>query len=380
MKEKSRNIYPGGNTSKGFYSYYNYILPQKYAKKIFCLKGGPGTGKSTLMKNIGMYFLEKGEHVDFFKCSSDPESFDGVLLKDRDIAIVDGTAPHIIDPKNPGAVDNIIDLSVCWDKEKIRHNRRKIVACNDEISELFQFAYRYLSCAAEQYVFMKDVLNKIILPENLQEYNRRIQLIIDGISVIRRAENKVMKDSALGELPEIGTVKRFFAGAVTPMGIKTEISSIVRGIGKLIVLNVPVGFRSEVLLKPISERFVNAGFDVEEYYCPMDPEYKLEHIICEDADIAVISCNDYHNIENQHNSKKIYKLAIRTDNNSRGIYNELLKELQKDSSCNLLKAVELLKTAKSYHDKLEEYYISGMDFEKIEEITANIIMEINEEN
>lgn len=40
-------------------------MEQREAKKIFCLKGGPGTGKSTLMKNIGRYFSDKGENVDF---------------------------------------------------------------------------------------------------------------------------------------------------------------------------------------------------------------------------------------------------------------------------------------------------------------------------
>ncbi len=61
MEGKTRNLYPGGNTPCGFYSYYNYILPQRKAEKIFCIKGGPGTGKSTLMKKIGRHFVDKGE-------------------------------------------------------------------------------------------------------------------------------------------------------------------------------------------------------------------------------------------------------------------------------------------------------------------------------
>ena len=83
MKGHIRNIYPGGNTPEGFYSYYNYILPQRKAEKIFCLKGGPGVGKSTFMKEIGKYFSEKGEDVDLLWCSSDADSLDGVVLKSR---------------------------------------------------------------------------------------------------------------------------------------------------------------------------------------------------------------------------------------------------------------------------------------------------------
>ena len=65
MKGHIRNIFPGGNTPQGFYSYYNDILPQRKAEKIFCIKGGPGTGKSTLMKGVGRHFSEQGEDVAF---------------------------------------------------------------------------------------------------------------------------------------------------------------------------------------------------------------------------------------------------------------------------------------------------------------------------
>ena len=71
MDGRVRNLYPGGNTPDGFYSYYNYILPQREAEKIFCIKGGPGTGKSTLMKNIAQHFIKegrrRGSHVVFLR-------------------------------------------------------------------------------------------------------------------------------------------------------------------------------------------------------------------------------------------------------------------------------------------------------------------------
>ena len=52
-KPKEINLFPGSNTSKGFYSFYRYILTQDNANRILCLKGGPGTGKSSLMKKVG---------------------------------------------------------------------------------------------------------------------------------------------------------------------------------------------------------------------------------------------------------------------------------------------------------------------------------------
>ena len=71
MKGDFKHFFPGGNTSRGFYSFYRYIMPQETARKIISLKGGPGTGKSTLMKKIGQYFNEKGYSVEYHHCSSD---------------------------------------------------------------------------------------------------------------------------------------------------------------------------------------------------------------------------------------------------------------------------------------------------------------------
>ncbi len=101
-------MFPGGNTSVGFYSYYDYILPQDRAKRIFVIKGGPGVGKSTFMKQIGNELVEKGYDAEFMHCSSDPDSLDGIVIPALEVAFIDGTAPHVVDPKNPGAVDETI--------------------------------------------------------------------------------------------------------------------------------------------------------------------------------------------------------------------------------------------------------------------------------
>lgn len=95
---KRRDYYLGNNTPEGFFSYYKYILGQKEAEKIICIKGGPGTGKSTFMRKIGEVLLGQGEDVDFLHCSADSDSLDGIVLKTLKVAMVDGTSPHVIDP------------------------------------------------------------------------------------------------------------------------------------------------------------------------------------------------------------------------------------------------------------------------------------------
>ena len=92
-----RHYFPGNNTPLGFFSYYKHILGQREANKIICMKGGPGTGKSTFMKRIGEHFAKLDENIDYLHCSADENSLDGVVLKDRKIAVIDGTSPHMTD-------------------------------------------------------------------------------------------------------------------------------------------------------------------------------------------------------------------------------------------------------------------------------------------
>ena len=76
---KQSNYFLGSNTNLGFYSYFDKILnPQKNAR-LYIIKGGPGSGKSTLMKRLLERFIADGDDIEKFYCSSDPNSLDGVL-------------------------------------------------------------------------------------------------------------------------------------------------------------------------------------------------------------------------------------------------------------------------------------------------------------
>ena len=142
-----RHLFPGNNTSEGFFSYYAHILPQCEANRIFCLKGGPGVGKSTFMERIANRMAGEGYMIEYLHCSSDPESLDGIVIPALRVALIDGTAPHVVDPINPGAVDEIINLGEYWDQDGIARHRDDIIAIGAQVGQLFHRAYYYLAAA-----------------------------------------------------------------------------------------------------------------------------------------------------------------------------------------------------------------------------------------
>lgn len=90
---KIQRMFTGGNTSQGFYSLHNNIISEN-RNAIYILKGMPGGGKSSLMKEIGGKISSMEIDIEYHHCPSDPSSIDALVVPKYKIAIVDGTPPH----------------------------------------------------------------------------------------------------------------------------------------------------------------------------------------------------------------------------------------------------------------------------------------------
>ena len=119
----------GANSAAGFSSHYDQILPHREGGLLRVLKGGSGCGKSTLMKKVAAHALQLGFSVRYIHCSSDPDSLDGILIPAAGYAVVDGTAPHVVEPELCGCGERYVDLSSIGDEDSLiscRHVLRKI--------------------------------------------------------------------------------------------------------------------------------------------------------------------------------------------------------------------------------------------------------------
>ena len=99
--------FAAANSGHGFYSFYASVFEGKEVQKRYIIKGGPGTGKSSFMRSVAEAAAERGMSVEEYRCSSDPASLDGVVLDGR-IVLLDGTAPHAVEPELAGVRDELI--------------------------------------------------------------------------------------------------------------------------------------------------------------------------------------------------------------------------------------------------------------------------------
>lgn len=363
MKGKIRSIYPGGNTTKGFFSYYDYILGQQEANRIICLKGGPGVGKSTFMRKIGDHFAEKGEDVDFLWCSSDPDSLDGIVLKERSIALIDATSPHVVDPVNPGAVDSIAHLGEFWDGEALKKCKSHVLESNGRIKRWFGYAYNYLEAAGAVYDALQAAYEDAL--ENGELY--RIAAGIVGDEMAHR-------EIAL----KPGRIKKQFASAITPKGIQNHIDSIIEGYEKLYIITGPVGLSGERLLTIAAESALYRGMDVEAYYCPMKPDTKIEHLLIPGLNTAFVSVNQYHDLAVREREEEIKRIDMNDIINWGRLeeFGPMLADCENRLKELIGEAVNCIVKAKKEHDRLESYYIPNMDFQKIDGLRDEIIGKI----
>lgn len=74
----------------------------------YFLKGRPGSGKSTMLKQLAKAGIDRGFDVEIYHCGFDPNSLDMVIVRELGFAVFDSTAPHEYFPERDQ--DVIIDM------------------------------------------------------------------------------------------------------------------------------------------------------------------------------------------------------------------------------------------------------------------------------
>lgn len=344
---KVKHVFPGGNTSQGFFSYYDNILAQEEATRIMVIKGGPGVGKSTFMKKIAAEMLGSGYDVEFMHCSSDNNSLDGIVIPAIKVALLDGTAPHVVDPKNPGAVDEIIHLGDFWNEAGIRDSKEDILKDNREVGRTFARAYKYIKAAS--YIYQDtEVINSWAVD--------RAQINTVTSKVIEELFRG--KDVAARE----GKQRHLFASAITPDGLKNYLTSVLTT-EKVYVIKGEQGTGTERLLEKVRASAVEKGYDVESYYCALFP-CKLEHLVIPGLSVSFTTSNDYHQAE----VKAFKEIDLNQYLNLSVIeaYADVISYNKTEFDALLGRAIGTIAKAKEIHDRMETYYIPNMDFEAVQ--------------
>lgn len=141
----------------GFRSNFDRIFSSEHLNKLFIIKGGPGTGKSTLLRQIKEKYAVDAKIITIL-CSSDPDSYDGILITKNGITvgIADGTSPHAIEPEYPGAFEEIVNLGDAFDFDMLSESKSAITELSKDKKANYKSAYASLKIAGLIYDYIQD--------------------------------------------------------------------------------------------------------------------------------------------------------------------------------------------------------------------------------
>ena len=330
------HLFPGGNTAAGFVGFFEDLRRQ--AARTVILKGGPGVGKSTLMTKVGKHYEKRGLAVGYYHCSGDPDSLDAVLVPRAGFLIVDGTAPHIVDPVTPGAKDGILNLGVCLDEEVLSEHTEEIVGLSQEISACYAQAYRYLKAAKE----LRDDAAAVYSTALPQAQKRMLQR--EWVSLLPSAEP--------------GGDTHAFAQAITWKGVLQRLDAVLTD--TVYCLDAPWGFDADSVLEVVWQAAERRSVSRAAYHDPLEAG-RLAHVtvggVCFTGAVTPGAAVFTPVFDPDALRREASRLA----------FDRAAFDLMRNQ------AVEALAQAKARHDALERFYIDAMDYDRLEEIKAALM-------
>ena len=323
---------------EGFISCFDHLIDETKLKRMLILKGGPGVGKSTFMRRIHAALCAEGEESTLYYCSGDPDSLDAVALPGRGVLILDGTAPHIVDPIIPGARDSLINLGAYLDEPAMRPRLPHIRACMADHAACTRRARAGLRAAA---ALARDSAAVYTAAADGQRIAEMTHALIAA----------VLPAGHTGS--ERPAVRPVLANAVTPRG---ELCLVAENAQPHIVrLTAPWGMDLTGPLRALSMAARSSGYAVEEYLSPTQPGCLMH--------LAIPALHTLLTTSDLLPSALTFDFGLCLPAGSLLRHECALEQERAGVKLHLHRAVTALSQAKQLHDELETFYVPNMDFE-----------------
>ena len=335
-------LFAAANSGRGFANFYRDIFGREEIERRYLIKGGPGTGKSTLMRRVAQEAEAQGFSVEYYRCSSDPDSLDAVIIGSR-VAIIDATAPHSMDPELPGARDDIVDLGCFWNSEGLADKLDEIKALAKKKSSCYRGAYRFLSAAMNVQERNREIILPYLRREKMHKYVRKITRCIPN-----------------------GDKYELLVGLCNSLGMKGEVHlpTFEKKASKLYLVEDAYGMGGE-LLAMVSDEAVSKQSRIRVSYCPLNPSC-IDAVFFEDSGEAFV-------IDKGHSTGERIGVKRFLDTSASGLGGEVGKSVKREYRLNsrmirglIQSASDCLAEAGKYHFELENIYIAQMNFQRLE--------------
>ena len=339
------NFFAGANSGNGFQSLFSEIMDLEETYDFMVLKGGPGVGKNTFMREIGRTMEEAGAKVEYLWCSGDPDSLDGVVLPELKCAVADGTSPHVIEPVYPAAVDRYVDLGRFYDLSAAKADAQEVKLHTHTYKEAYARAYRCLKAARQLEVDSVTAVQKTFQQERLE---RRVKGIMQ-----RELRHKGT---------ETGKTTRRFLGSITHQGYVWRYDSIMQLCPKIYELEDSWELAGGVLQQLHTAAKENL-WDTVICVAPEEPE-RIEHLLIPGLGLAFVTSRTGMELGVRPFRRIRLDTMVTVEKKARVRFQSRMTGMLRKE------AIHALKEAKSSHDRLEAVYNPYVDFDGVRAMAA----------
>ena len=356
------------NTPQGFFSLFNHLYYPEHDWFCYIIKGGPGTGKSTLMKKIVEVSQKNKIKTELIYCSSDPNSLDAVIFPEIKKCIVDGTAPHTLDPVYPGISDKIINLGDFWNEKKLKKQKHKLLNLFADNKKFHNNSRALLKFIGKIQNIKNSIVKNYIRSNVIEEYSEKFfKQFYDEF----KSPNA---NCAFGHFEKLR-----FLDAFTPDGHKFFSETINALCAKgVYIIEDKYDLAANEFLQKIKLKMIANNFDIISCPHPIAPKDRLRAVLIPSIEVAFIAINPLTE-KSLFKIKKTYKkinaerffdlTALKEHKNSVKFYEKIILELEKDVEINLKKALK-------NHDEIEKIYSSSMNYSQVDKVSNKLIRDI----
>ncbi len=352
MEKQYKKYFLASNSCEGFISHFADCYSKEDGWYAVIIKGGAGSGKSSLMRYMASYAESRGLSVELCPCSSDPKSLDAVIIPQIKLVFLDGTNPHTVEPQYAGVREEIVNTGDFWDTAKLLKTKEQIVTLSDQNKKLQRAVSGYMRAAHSLFSHNLKLAQGFTDTAKAETYAAKLANRYIPINKKSRGKEDI----------------RFLSG-ITPEGVVSYPKTATSFYENIIVVSDKYWSASSAIMKRIHDIALLRGVDIVTVKNPFLPSQIIDHILIPSLSVAFVTEYDYIRFETDArriHSRRFYDVSV-----LKGVRNKLLFNKRMINEL-LTAACETSKNAKFVHDCLEKYYVDAMNFKALSEFAPKI--------
>ncbi len=330
----------GANSADGEYGLFRQLTECENLRDLMILKGCPGGGTSAFIQRIGTALDRAGADVEYIRCSGDPDALDGVFFPELRCGVVNGSAPHSLEPVYPLAVHRCVELGRFCDIAEAKANASEIMQCICAAGAANVRAGHALTAAAQMEAAMREeAVGKLDVGKLMRRF-----------AGIASRELKLRGDQR-------GEVQRRFLGGPTAEGYVWCFESVAALCRRIYLLEDSFGLASGELEK-LCGAAAAKGWDVIACPSPAAPK-RIEHLLIPGLGLGFItSCAGMRYPDTPYRRIRVDAMAPQERRGKLRLERKLAASLREEAVCSLREAREIRR-------KLDVIYRPYVDFDGV---------------